>query len=380
MDGEPAIPGLPGEAAWERSLAQPHAIWDVEVTSAAFPGSVRGRLAAGFATPHIEPKFQLSDHDAFFCIGSCFARVLERQLRYRQLNVTSMRYRGELMEAQIGAIGPNGVNKFTTASIVNELRWSLAGEPFPDHALVHDGQGYRDLQLAEARFPVSLERARERRVELLEYFGRLKTADAVIITLGLVELWYDHEAGLWLNVTPPYDVVRRYPNRFTVHRSDYGENRARLNEALDMLFAYGRPGLRVLLTVSPVPMHRTFAGTDALVENGYGKSTLRAVAGDVARERQNVEYWPAYEFATVTSRERAYAPDQAHVSEAVGEELIRSFAKTFGLRDNRDDPEFSEKDYLAANHDVRAAVAEGRFASGYDHWLMFGRAEGRPLR
>ena len=369
--------GIEGAEAWERSLAEPHAVWDVPVESEKFPRSVRGRLANGFATPHVEPKFRLTVDDAFFCIGSCFARVIERQLRYRGLNVTSMRFRAEPHEAGIGA---NGVNKFTTASMLNELRWALAGVPFPDEAIVPEGGGYRDLQLAGTDGSVTIERARERRVELLEYFGRLKDAGVVILTLGLVEVWYDRATQLYLNITPSLDTVRRFPGRFSVHVSDYAENRARLAEMLDLLSAAGRPDLRIIVTVSPVPMHRTFTSTDVLAANVYGKSTLRAVAGDVVRDRANAEYYPAYEIVTVSERSRAYAPDQSHVTEDAGEEVVRAFLSTFGLDAERPFPEFFEKEYLRANPDVRAAVAAGTFASGYEHWLRHGRAEGRPLR
>jgi hypothetical protein len=369
--------GRDGLAAWTRSLAEPHAVWDAPIGTPAFPGSVRGRLAGGFPAPHIEPKFRLGDDDTYFCIGSCFARVIERQLRYRNLRVTSMRYHGEASEAHIG---PNGANKFTTASILNELHWSLAGRPFPDEALVPDGDGYRDLQLADAVHPVSLERARERRVELVEYFGRLRSADVVIVTLGLVEVWYDRQTQLFLNITPTFEMAQRFPGRFSVHTSDYAENRERLAETLDALFAFGGEGLRVILSVSPVPMHRTFTAPDVLTANVYAKSTLRAVASDVARDRPNVEYWPSYELVTVAERSRAFHPDQVHVTEEAGAEIVRSFAKTFGLREERDHPEFLEREYLIANPDVRSAVTAGQLSSGYDHWLAFGRAEGRPLR
>jgi GSCFA family len=373
----PAGTGTDGETAWARSLAEPHAVWDAQIGTPAFPHTVRGRLATGYATPHVEPKFRLHHDDAFCCIGSCFARVVERQLRYRNLNVTSMRYRAESADPGLGS---NGANKYTTASMLNELKWSLAGEPFPDAALVPDGDGYRDLQIADSTVPVSLERARERRVELREYFGRLKTADVVILTLGIVEVWYDHLTQLSLNVTPPYETTRRFPGRFTVHRTGYAENHAQLTEIVDILVTHGRPGVRVIVSVSPVPMHRTFTMSDVLSANVYGKSTLRAVAGDVAFDRPNVEYWPSYELVTVSDRNRAFAPDQAHVTEDAGEEIVRSFAKTFGLAEERENVGFLEKEYLYANPDVWIAVAEGRLASGYEHWLTFGRAEGRRLR
>jgi GSCFA family len=373
----PRDAGIDGALAWARSLAEPSAVWDVPIESDKFPRSVRGRLAAGFATPRIEPKFRVSADDTFFCIGSCFARVIERQLRYRGLNVTSMRYRAEPDDPGIGA---TGVNKFTTASMLNEVRWSLCGVPFPGEAIVPDRGGFRDLQLADSTVPVSLERARERRAELREYFGRIRDAGVVIITLGIVEVWYDKATQLYLNVTPSPYTIEQFPGRFTVHVSDYTENYARLTETLDVLTAVGRPDLRIVVTVSPVPMHRTFTAADVLSANVYGKSTLRAVAGDAVRDRPNAEYFPSYELVTVSDRSRAYAPDQAHVTEDAGEAVARTFLSAFGLAANRDHPEFLEKDYLRANPDVRAAVAEGTFASGYEHWIRHGRADGRPLR
>ncbi|WP_198350635.1 sulfotransferase family protein [Sphingomonas prati] len=39
--------------------------------------------------------------------------------------------------------------------------------------------------------------------------------------------------------------------------------------------------------------------------------------------------------------------------------------------------EFNEQGYLATNPDVRAAVVEGRHASGLEHWMTFGYNEGR---
>jgi glycosyltransferase involved in cell wall biosynthesis len=44
----------------------------------------------------------------------------------------------------------------------------------------------------------------------------------------------------------------------------------------------------------------------------------------------------------------------------------------------RQPPDFDEDAYLAANPDVAAAVAAGRLATGYQHYVLHGRAEGRP--
>jgi hypothetical protein len=368
---------LDGVEAWERSLAEPHAVWDGQPDTPNFGATVRGRLEAGALVPHGEPKFQLRPDDVFFCVGSCFARVIEHQLLYRGVRVTSLGLRGEPSETPYTVNGM--VGKFTTASMLNELQWSLAGVPFPDDALVTDGEGYRDLQLQHQGGRVSLERARERRREVTAYFGRLREASVVILTLGLVEVWYDRSTDLHLNIAPTYDLVHRYPGRFVVQVSDYAENRERLERVCDILAQYGRPDLRIVVTVSPVPLHRTFVAPDVLVVNAYGKATLRAVAGDVVRTRPNVEYFPAYELVTVSERRNAWLDDQLHVRFAMQELIGATFLETFGLSMPRAHPEYNEDDYLNANPDVKAAVLRGEFGTGYEHWLHHGREEGRPL-
>jgi GSCFA family protein len=380
MTTRPVAPeraGIDGTQAWARSLAEPHAVWDPPPSAEHFAASVRGRLASGPAVPYLVPKFELRADDVFFCIGSCFARVIELELLVRDLTVSSLSLRAELDEVPDV---PNGfVNKFTTASMLNELHWSLAGRPFPDEALIADGDGYRDLQLANARVPVTLRRARERRRDVMEYFARLRDASVVILTLGLVEVWYDRVTELFLNSAPTYEIVHRFPGRFTVHAGDYAENRARLEDVCDILVSECRSDVRIVVTVSPVPLHRTFTAADVLVANAYGKSTLRAVAEDVVRARANVEYFPAYELVTVSDRTFAFRDDQLHVSTAMAGVVATSFLTSFGLDPARRYPAYFEGAYLHANPDVKAAVVRGDFRSGYEHWLHIGREEGRPL-
>jgi len=43
------------------------------------------------------------------------------------------------------------------------------------------------------------------------------------------------------------------------------------------------------------------------------------------------------------------------------------------------DQDFNEQEYLDANPDVAAAIADGRFSSGYAHYTQYGKKEGRTL-
>ncbi|WP_414864938.1 radical SAM protein [Pseudomonas sp. IT-P12] len=52
-------------------------------------------------------------------------------------------------------------------------------------------------------------------------------------------------------------------------------------------------------------------------------------------------------------------------------------SKKLGLDGVAGPEEFDEQLYLAVNHDVRQAIANGSFPSGYHHYLLFGRFENR---
>jgi hypothetical protein len=56
--------------------------------------------------------------------------------------------------------------------------------------------------------------------------------------------------------------------------------------------------MRFLLTVSPVPLTATASGEHVLSATTYSKSVLRAVAGQLFSERENVDYFPSYEIIT----------------------------------------------------------------------------------
>ncbi|HEV2641554.1 MAG TPA: GSCFA domain-containing protein, partial [Candidatus Elarobacter sp.] len=124
---------IDGETAWRNVIASKGGHWSVaDGDAAAYPLTANARLAAGLALARVTPKFQLRASDVFFCVGSCFARNVEEHLMYRGIRVDS-----RLIAFSDSATRPNAfVNKFTPGSILNELRWSLAGEAYPRDSIV----------------------------------------------------------------------------------------------------------------------------------------------------------------------------------------------------------------------------------------------------
>ena len=252
--------------------------------------------------PRLDPKFTFAAEDKLVTIGSCFARHVESELeRY------GYRFRTRAPENQVEpdeCTSPTGFfNKFTTASMLNEVRWALAGDDFPHAAYTEVNGRWTDGQLP-ASF-ATLERAMQIRARVQDILGDIRSAQFLVLTLGLVESWFDSEANVYMNTAPTAGHISKYPGRFHVHVLDYRENMRHLEEIYETVKA-ANPGLRLIVTVSPVPLGATFTGQDITVANTYSKSTLRAVAGDFCAAREDADYFPSFEAVTESAPPAAW--------------------------------------------------------------------------
>jgi hypothetical protein len=358
---------LRGLLAFENAMRAPNARWHESVD----------RFARDPLDIAHSPKFKLDRTGRFFCIGSCFARNLEEALIYRGIDVLSKRLVCPIEEYPGRHTGI--VNKFTTASMVNELGWALDGRGTGADHILRNERGAVDLQLVPHAPPVTRERAAERRRYLeSDYFARIRNADVLVVTLGLIETWRDETTGIWQNAPPTYYMARAEPERFTLSCTTVAENLAALEE-IRAIASRARPGIKIIVTVSPVPLETTFSGVDVFTANLLSKSVLRAAAGEFAAAHGDVDYFPAYEMVAGSTRTAAYAKDFSHVRDGIVRAVTGKFLGLY-LSDLPDAPPgFIESMYLMANPDVDAAVRRGELTSGFEHWQQHGRNEGRPI-
>lgn len=358
---------IAGSTAWE--------------TAARYPGARGGREVEAFAEPvypvRYVPKFCVGTSDRFFCIGSCFARNIEEHLIYRGVEVLSRRIYSPVNE-WVGR--SNGfVNKFTTHSMLSEVSWVTEPRKGEAALFIQTVAGWLDLQLCPGTPAVDFARAIERRDYLSrEYFARLREADVVILTLGLNETWFDASAGLYLNAPPPFRAARQQPDRYRLDITTVAENVQAL-QTLRLRLKALRPHIKLIVTVSPVPLDVSFGGEDPVVANSRSKAALRSAADQFAQAHDDVDYFPSYEMVTLAPRAIAYATDCQHVLDRTVAKVIGAFLKAHQIAVLPFYPEFNELAYMAANPDVEAAVRRGEIVSGFHHWVEFGRQEGRPL-
>lgn len=265
------------------------------------------------AKPAFDVPFKLKRNESIFTIGSCFARHVETELIQRGFRIPA---RDLLAMPTFTDVGTEVVNNFGIPSIYNELAWAFGEQRFSEDLAFVEVQKdkFVDLHMVNSIRPAPLELVRERRRGLIEATRTLAKCRVLIMTLGLVELWWDEQAQIYLNTSPLPSVLNRWPERFSLHVLNFDDCRDYLNRTLNLCFANGPKNLQIIMTVSPVPMMQTHRQMDVITANSYSKSVLRAVAEHVVTERSQVCYFPSYESVTHSDRQIAWTDDFVHVS------------------------------------------------------------------
>jgi tetratricopeptide (TPR) repeat protein len=294
---------------------------------AKWPSATPERLRP-WCAPAVAPKFVIGNDEVVFTIGSCFARNIEEHLSRLGMNVPVMQFSVPRTEYE-GR--PNGIiNKYTPPAILNELRFALEEPPplaLDDHFLEAPESRVVDLHLNSYR-PVALERARERRRQVRELFRNADNSTVIILTLGLTEAWYDKKNGIYINDAPAPRLAHNFPGRFVFKVLTYKECLDAVRDAIELINRSAIPK-KIVLTVSPVPLGRTFTEDDAIVANAHSKATLRAVAGVIAAEFANVQYFPSYEIATLSAPDQVWSGDQIHLRDDAVGRIVETFIATF---------------------------------------------------
>ena len=203
----------------------------------------------------------------------------------------------------------------------------------------------------------------------------MKQAQVFVFTLGLTESWRDGASRVEYAVCPGTGAGSFDPDRHTFLNHGYDSLMSDMKAALRLLWrANGH--LKVLLTVSPVPLTATASANHVLTATVQSKSLLRAVAGTLAATDPRVDYFPSYEIITHPAYGgRFYAPNQRSVLPEGVDHVMASFfrdqAAAFGgavaprktarppieSPEEAAAPELSEADELRCEEEILAAFA-----------------------
>ncbi|SLN11750.1 GSCFA domain-containing protein [Pseudooctadecabacter jejudonensis] len=291
--------------------------WDALEPKAFWKLSMAGTEEAVLPWP--AQIFPFSRRDRIATAGSCFAQNVAKYLRAAP-DVTLMET--ETLEYSDPVYSGRYGNIYSPRQMTELLEECLKGTPDASAPILRRSDDrYVDV-FRPFMAPDGFETAEAVLAARAEHLTAIRPifteASIFVFTLGLTEVWCADQGGT---------TGRAYPVCPGVYSDDsdrpyifcnlsFAETLADTTRFLDRL-ADVNPGVRVILTVSPVPLTATASGDHVLTATMLSKSILRAVAGELAATRNDVVYFPSYEmvanpFGTASGYEenrRSVRPD-----------------------------------------------------------------------
>jgi hypothetical protein len=289
-----------------------------------YPSKEDVRFTNGVIFPHVDPLWTFDwPNTNVFTIGSCFARNIEQSLLKLDVTVPTQSFTADKLEWYYYPHPAHILNEYNPGTMSQRINCALDGTSTgTDNLYQTKGGRYHDQLLHTTGNYVTLERAVERRADIDQLYSKLPEADLVIVTLGLIEAWYDPATGNYLNDPPLGKDFKNY----TFKRLTVQESVDLLGPAVKRLADRGQ---RVLITVSPFPLVATFTSDDCVVANEYSKNVLRVVAEEL-RDGKMVDYFPSYEIVrsagTVALQDDLIHPDDAMIDQVVSY-MIRNYTQ-----------------------------------------------------
>ncbi|MDB6179717.1 GSCFA domain-containing protein [Paracoccus sp. Z330] len=274
------------------------------------------RVEAHRIDPVVDPKFKISAEMRVGTAGSCFAQHISKQISKIGFNYFVPEDGCDLPEdvrtrRNYGVFSARYGNIYTVAQLLQLFEEAFDGRTLFETAWQRpDGQyvdPYRP-QIDQDGFD-SIQGVDHSRKEHLNYVKELFCkSELFIFTLGLTEAWRSKKDGAVFPLAPGVVASTFDPDVHEYHNYSASEVEETLIKFLARLKKVN-PNVKVLLTVSPVPLIATYENRHVLVSTTYSKSVLRVAAQGAVDEFDWVDYFPSYEIITGSSTGGIYFED-----------------------------------------------------------------------
>lgn len=286
-----------------------------------------------------QPKIAISKRDKIITAGSCFAQHISHAMQGSGYNWVDYEPAPKyLLPDQLPALN-YGIYSFRTSNIytVRALRqwieWAFnGGQSIVDRVWHSEGRfidPYRPA-IEAGGFETADQVEASRNTTLRAIKAAVSDASLFVFTLGLTESWRSKASGETYAVCPGTVGGSFDPAAHVFVNSDYAE----ILEDAEWIIARLKtvnPGLRFLLTVSPVPLTATATPSHILPATIYSKSVLRAVAGKLTQSHAHVDYFPSYEIISAFPYKGAFfEQNMRSVAKAGVAHVMKNFLAALG--------------------------------------------------
>ena len=163
---------------------------------------------------------------------------------------------------------------------------------------------------------------------------RLRECDVFIYSLGVGAGFFRREDGAFVMPGPSEINQRALSAKFLFRTTSVAENTDNLGYILRRIREIN-PRMRIVLTVSPVPLRVSFEHKSALMTDCISKSVLRVACNEIIRSMPDEAiYWPSFEYVRWLSGHTGAVfgvddDNPLHVSGALIDAILRTFLATF---------------------------------------------------
>lgn len=285
--------------------------------------------------PVLNPKFTIRANEKVSTAGSCFAQNIARYLARSGFGYFVTEPGHAILHEQTrktfnyGTFSARYGNIYTTRQLLQTFERAYGQRvPVddiwidPETGTCHDPfrpfiqpEGFANRAAFDA----------DRKAHFHAIRRIVEDSDVFVFTLGLTEAWENAGDGTVYAICPGCGAGTHDPERHKFRNFNVAEAAADLLAAITFLRARN-PAIRILLTVSPVPLIATFERQHVLTATTYSKSVLRVVAQMASDAHDFVDYFPSYEIITAGfSRGSYFGEDLRDVEEIGVAHAMRSF-------------------------------------------------------
>lgn len=302
------------------------------------------KLAPGIEAPDAfdpvsDPPFRIVASDPIVTAGSCFAQHVARYMTKAGFNhhITEPAhpmFADELTKKfNYGVFSARYGNLYTA----RQLRQLLL-RAYGDFEPLEKSWPAR----AEGRFvdpfrpqiqPNGFLSEAELEVDRANHFAAIRTAvetmSVFVFTLGLTECWVDTRDGAVFPLAPGVAGGRYEEGAVAFKNFSVEETTEDLAFALKFL-REKNPKVRIVLTVSPVPLNATMESRHVYVSTAWSKAVLRVAAQSAVDALEDCVYFPSFEIITSPHmRGRYFGKDCRTVLESGVAHVMQLFFKHF---------------------------------------------------
>lgn len=294
------------------------------------------RAMAGRKVGQIDPvmpaPFRIGARTRVVTAGSCFAQHVARHLRERGLPCLETEPAHPLLGAELATAFGYGTyaarygNIYTARQLLQLWRRATGAFVPADDAWSQEGAWFDPFRptIQPGGFPSWREYAEDRRRHFAAVRQAFTGMDVLVFTLGLTECWSARADGAVYPLCPGVAAGRYDPARHALLNFDVAEVVADLR-AFVAEVRQVNPGMKMILTVSPVALAATAEPRHVLLSNTWSKAVLR-LAAEALCAVPGVYYFPAYEIITADAGDYL-AADRRSVREDGVRRVMDLFAK-----------------------------------------------------